>query len=65
MGGNKSHNGPIMALGGINRHDDLIKLMTCTFFLYYYFLFALFFILDIHIVFLAPVEELFTKKNIG
>ena len=41
--------------------------MTCTFFLYYYFMFALFFFYLGYVkfmsYFLAPVEELFTKKN--
>ena len=54
MGGIKSRNGPITALGGINRYYIYI---------YYYFLFALFFYLGyvkFMSYFLAPVEDLFT-----
>ena len=32
MGGNKSHDGPIMALGGINRHDEPNKINDVYFF---------------------------------
>ena len=63
-----SHNGPIIALGGINRHDEPNKINDVYFFPVLLFLFALFFYLGyVKFIsyFLALVEELFTKKNTG
>ena len=66
MGGIKSHNGPIMALGGINRRDEPNKINDVYFFPILLFFVCSFFLSRIFIsYFLAPVEELFTKKNIG
>ena len=66
IGGIKSHNGPIMALGGINRHDEPNKINDVYFFPILLFFCLLFFLSRIFVsYFSAPVEELFTKKNIG
>ena len=67
MGGIKSHNGPIMALGGINRHDEPNKINDVYFFPILLFFVCSFFYFYLGYVklmsyFLAPVEELFTKK---
>ena len=64
MGGIKSHNGPIIALGGINRHDEPNKINDVYFFPILLFFVCSFFLSWIFIsYFLAPVEELFTKKR--
>ena len=57
MGGTKSHNGPIMDLGGINRPDEPNKINDVYFFLFYYFLFALFLsrMCKVHIPFEAKI----------
>ena len=68
MGGNKSHDGPIMALGGINRHDEPNKINDVYFFpILLFFVCSFFYLGYVKFIsyFLAPVEELFTKKNIG
>ena len=70
MGGIKSHNGPIMAFGGINRHDEPNKINDWRVLFFYTIIFCLLFFFYLGYVkfmsyFLAPVEELFTKKNIG
>ena len=68
MGGIKSHSGPIRALGGINRHDEPNKINDVYFFpilLYFVCSFFFFYLGYVKFMsyFLAPVEELFTKKN--
>ena len=69
MGGIKSHNGPIIALGGINRHDEPNKINDVYFFpILVFFVCSFFFYLGyvkFMSYFLAPVEELFTKKISG
>ena len=66
MGGNKSHNGPIMALGGINRHDEPNKINDVYFFpILLFFVCSFFFILDIHIVFFSSCRIIVYKKKIS
>ena len=54
MGGIKSRNGPITALGGINRYYYIYTIIFCLLFFFYlgYVKFMSYF--------LAPVEDLFT-----
>ena len=66
MGGIKSHNGPIIALGGINRHDEPNKINDVYFFpILLLFVCNFFFISDIHIVFFSSCRRVVDKKNIG
>ena len=47
MGGIKSHNGPVIALGGINRHDEPNKINDVYFFpILLFFVCSFFFISD-------------------
>ena len=66
MGGIKNHNGPIMALGGINRYDEPNKINDVYFFpILLFFVCSFFYLGYVKFIsyFLAPVEELFTKKK--
>ena len=64
MGGIKSHNGPIIALGGINRHDEPNKINDVNFFpILLFFVCNFFFISDIHIVFFSSCRRVVDKKK--
>ena len=68
MGGIKSHNGLIIALGGINRLDEPNKINDVYFFPILLFFVCSFFlsrICKVHVVFFSSCRRVVYKKNIG
>ena len=65
MGGNKSHNGPIMALGGINRHDEPNKINDVYFFPILLFFVCSFFYLGYSYRIFSSCRRIVYKKKIS